>query len=476
MANKFFNNLLAAGGSATVTADTLTAAFGADIDFWLEPRLGGVKKAGGADAAVGDKIDTIIDRSVSGGNVTQTNDALRPLLVDSVYGGVRAAQFAAGAYLRSTTWNGFNGGAGQCWLVVYKPSSLSAGPIVTSEPFHECLRIYHYSGILRIGSFGNGWATTDNVETLGGQIILAVHDGSQTGNANRLKCYLNNTQRVLSSFSNPVGTTYDSPAAGVGIGGASDDGEFLRGDVFCVMHIKRAPTASERTLLWQYARQNLFAVPAAQSDWVGEGDSRWKGYTVALDPNFNKAINYKLATLLGGANVYDYNQAIVGALDNAKRWNTYNHGQEGDTLITAITSQQPALMLQRDEQKAKQILSLFAFTNDNAAGSTAADVYNALTAYAAICRAKGFKFLTITDPGAGGETAPQIANRLAYNALVRTNWATFADAFYDMAADANFDDPNDGINFDVSLVHYTEAGNTAAAQGFYNAALSAGIL
>jgi len=474
MANKFFFSLLGTG-SSIVTASDITAAFGSDIDFWIEPRLGGMLKAGGSAAAVGDKVATATDLSSGGGTLTQSDVSKQMTLIESSYTGTLAlVNDQTGGYMHSNTWNGWNNLGGQCWLAVYKPTTtLNPGKLISASST-QGFGIDRGDYIL-LGTSDPGRGYILATETFGGQIIVAVHDGSQTGNANRLQLHLNNQQITLGNFSTTIPATYTSAGPGISIGGESGDGEWLRGEVYCLIHIRRAPTADERTLLWQYARDNCFATPAAQSDWIGEGDSRWKGYTVALDPDFNKSINYKLAQILpNGGNAYDYNQTIIGMIDLTKKWNTYNYGQEGDRIITHIVPQQAALLKRRDQQKQRQILSLLAGVNDIADDTSAATLHAALVSYGQASQAAGFTFIAMTDPGYGGETGAQTTQRLAYNNLIRANWETYADAMYDLAADLT--DPNDGVNFDGSLVHFTEVGNAVAAQGLYDAADLAGVL
>lgn len=126
-------------------------------------------------------------------------------------------------------------------------------------------------------------------------------------------------------------------------------------------------------------------------------------------------------------------------------------------------------------------------TNDLYFGASAADAYAALVAYCQARQAAGWTVVvatllprgdfpgTSTLPG-GDPEAEHETRRQAVNALIRANWATFADALADVAADARIGDDGDedgATYYAGDGVHLSNAGYAAVAPLFEAAVLAA---
>jgi hypothetical protein len=98
-------------------------------------------------------------------------------------------------------------------------------------------------------------------------------------------------------------------------------------------------------------------------------------------------------------------------------------------------------------------------------GLTAAAVYDGLRTYCLGRRAAGFRVLVLTVlPSNRPETFE--ATRLAYDAMVRDSWDTFADGLVDVAADHRIGDTGDELDGQFYLadqLHLTNAGNAVMA-------------
>lgn len=108
-------------------------------------------------------------------------------------------------------------------------------------------------------------------------------------------------------------------------------------------------------------------------------------------------------------------------------------------------------------------------------GDTAA-AYSRFVSYCTARRAVGWKVVVITVPyrdhsvvnggvsPAGDNDATYNLKRDSINVRLRANWPTFADAIYDLAADANFSSYNTTY-FNADHVHYTDVGYAYIAAG-----------
>ena len=98
-------------------------------------------------------------------------------------------------------------------------------------------------------------------------------------------------------------------------------------------------------------------------------------------------------------------------------------------------------------------------------GRTASDVYDSLQTYCLARRAAGFRVLVLTIlPSERPDTFE--ATRLAYNAMLRDGWDTFADGLVDVAADNRIGDTGDEMDGQFYLedqLHLTNAGSAVMA-------------
>ena len=102
------------------------------------------------------------------------------------------------------------------------------------------------------------------------------------------------------------------------------------------------------------------------------------------------------------------------------------------------------------------VLQVFVGTNDIVLRSrTGAATYADLSAYCAARRSAGWKVVVSTVlPRSTGQSEID-----ALNTSIRANWATFADALVDAAADASLDDNTDTNFFNADAVHPNTAGH-----------------
>lgn len=101
-------------------------------------------------------------------------------------------------------------------------------------------------------------------------------------------------------------------------------------------------------------------------------------------------------------------------------------------------------------------------TNDLQADATAAQVITRMETYCTNRQAAGWQVVLLTILPRSQEATPGTfeAARQTVNSSIRANWATYADALYDVAANTTIGDAGDETNttYYVDLVHLTDYG------------------
>jgi len=139
-----------------------------------------------------------------------------------------------------------------------------------------------------------------------------------------------------------------------------------------------------------------------------------------------------------------------------------NYGISGQKISDMITNS-PAKLDGHCAYWNKNILVVWAGTNDLAASVPAATVYANIVAYCSARRSAGYKVVILTILPRGTFVGALETARLAVNTNITTNWATFADAVVDVASNEYLDDCTDTTYFNADKVHLIEAGNAVVA-------------
>ena len=137
-------------------------------------------------------------------------------------------------------------------------------------------------------------------------------------------------------------------------------------------------------------------------------------------------------------------------------------GQRIDTMLTnAPTVVDPLYM---STGVSKSIVICWGGSNDLAVfGRSDTDVYNDIASYCSGRQTTGFKVIVLTILPRTDCTAGEETYRQSVNTSIRANWATFADALVDVAADTRLDDFNDATYFYTDKIHLTDAGYAVVA-------------
>jgi hypothetical protein len=197
------------------------------------------------------------DQSVTGANLVQATGANQPKFVSGAVNGHGAVQpNDANDNLVDATKPDLSSVAGYTSFIVFKATDTSTSQLVFKVGPTNASDAMQFNGgnLYRfVGSANNGlYAFTD---TTSYHISEALFDGSQSGNANRLKSYLDGTAQTL-TFTGTIPATTPSGDAGSQEGHASVASLAF---VASLIVYNRALGSAERSLVGRYlaSRFNL---------------------------------------------------------------------------------------------------------------------------------------------------------------------------------------------------------------------------
>jgi len=143
-------------------------------------------------------------------------------------------------------------------------------------------------------------------------------------------------------------------------------------------------------------------------------------------------------------------------------------GQKIETMLAnAATVVDPLYMATGVE---KSVVVCWGGSNDIAVFSrTDTQTYNDIVSYCSGRQAAGFKVIILTIMPRTDCTGGEETYRQSVNTSIRANWAIFADALADVAADTRLDDFNDTTYYYSDKIHLIDAGYAAVAELINNA-------
>jgi lysophospholipase L1-like esterase len=162
----------------------------------------------------------------------------------------------------------------------------------------------------------------------------------------------------------------------------------------------------------------------------------------------------------------DYPSLVMALLGSNPYHLKTNDGLNGDTLANMAAAAPAGIDLLYDPHQYKNVVCIWGGTNDLFAGASAATVYGNIVDYGTGRRAVGFQVVVFTITPRNNFDAGMEANRLTINTNIRTNWATFADALVDVAADGRIGDAGDEDNltyYDADGTHLNDTGYAIVA-------------
>ncbi len=201
----------------------------------------------------------------------------------------------------------------------------------------------------------------------------------------------------------------------------------------------RVLTALEISRLHAYA---VLRMGLSFNNLVLEGDSLTAGAGLSLSQTWGEKI------------VISKGEAL---------WGTNLRASGGERLIQNIIPRFGTDILPyRDNRFARNLLTVWAGSNDINANVTASTLYPQLVAYCQRAQESGFEVLVFTTLPRSSSSSTQEAERVSYNALIRANYASFADGLVDVALDASLTDPTN-LTYYSDGTHLTNTGTTVVA-------------
>lgn len=402
--------------------------------LWLKSDVGLYKDAAKAQPVTTelDGVYTWADQSGNGNDCTQTTENNRPAYGPGLVSKPEAAFNyidGAGTLKRSMTIpNGVSVTENNCTIVqVMRPISkaLLAGYTVSACLGNALKLGYSPTGVCAVVNGGLAESTHAVYHQPG---MIAI-----TSAAGESKLWYNG---AAESFGAGVGSTRTGGKIGLDGDGTSYP---LYGTISETMIYNRPLTDAEMALLWTYvqSRYSVAATPTKQI--IFDGDSLTTGYA---------CLNHR--NLPGQA------WGILGS-----SWKFYNVAGAGQTLADMQSNAAAEIDPLYSAGLSKNIVVCWEGLLDVYYGADVATTLTRMETYCAARQAAGWQVVVLTCLPSNYISE---ADRTALNTGIRNNYAGWADALADIAADNRIGDAGDNTdatyynNSDASRTHLTAAG------------------
>lgn len=194
------------------------------------------------------------DKSGAARNAAPTGGAgNKPVVRTNIQNGLRILRFdgvAQNLQVSKATWTANI--TGFSIMVVARASTLTGTRTLTSTD-QNGLKIYHNGTNWGVSTSGGTGISTLTGDTTSFHTFGIIYDGTQTGNANRLKFRYDRVERAL-SFTGTVGATTNAGNSLMNFGWYNVVGEYFGGDIAEVQLYTRALTSAEITNTENYLK------------------------------------------------------------------------------------------------------------------------------------------------------------------------------------------------------------------------------
>ncbi len=411
------------------------------LAVWLKADAGTYQDAAKAvpAAADDDPVYTWADQSGNGKDLVQSTSGKRPLLKLDIQRSKPVLRFdSTDDYMVFSPTPGLPSGGYTVFAAVTGPTVASGGRwLIDAETGRLVfnLRTARVTNNTKAGYFDSGgWKD--------------IADGSP--HFQILRWVLSGTDGEMFRNRSSIGTgTYGARAMGgtVAVGANYEgSGGFIGTDLGELLIYQGALTTGEQLLVEKYLEQRWLNYSRV---YAHDGDSLTEGYGLPATDSYP----YQLWDLLGANAAY----------------RMVNDGVAYETLasmVAAAAAQIDPLLIPEYEKK---LCFIWGGTNDIAAGANDSTVYANLQTYCAARQAAGWKVIALTMLPRIDFDATEESYRVAFNASVVTNWASFADALVDVAGDTRLDDYSDTTYYDAGGVHLNATGYGVVADLAYAA-------
>jgi lysophospholipase L1-like esterase len=412
----FRQGALGGGGGASFLPSDLS-----NLQLWLRADQGATTD-GTTPAADNDLVQQWDDGSGNSRHATQPTSGLRPTYKTGIINGKPVLRFASKSMTTASLF-------GASFNTAYTSFGVDIGAnSLTVVASNNGTNLY-----LGVGGDGRIFNTNNlsdvQVQAAAGGIGLlpGVWTCRYNGLQKTIRCFT----ETKNGFGSEAATGNLGLSGGITIGQLSGGGFGFTGDLAQLGFYNRALSDQElfdleKWLIYQYLSPTYWsALPKANV--IFDGDSITSGLGVPA-----------------GQSYPDQTLALLGA-----DYTMQNFGISGQTMLDMGNDASAQIDVLYNPHHAKNIAVCFGGTNDIANfGASGTTAYNRTVSYCTGRRAAGFRVIVVTMWPRSAVTLPPTfeADRQTYNTAVRANWATFADAIADFAADPRMGDAGDELD------------------------------
>jgi hypothetical protein len=207
-----------------------------------------------------DPIGTLTDISSNAWQATQGTASKKPTYLTNIKNGQPVIRFdGVDDILTNTTCTSFNGLTGATLFYAYKFNNVGSAGLVSFSADAR-LSQQDFSGnhnTYADGSSGVPYPYGSYAGSSAWQLVEVVFDGSQTGNADRLKIWVDGVAKTL-SFTDTIPASFFSGSDGFELGGGLG-GNYNGHDLAVLCYYGRALTSGERDQVRSYIN-GLYAI------------------------------------------------------------------------------------------------------------------------------------------------------------------------------------------------------------------------
>ncbi len=389
------------------------------------------------------------DAGTLGFSPSQTPGATAPTsMADSGFKSRPAVQFTATQNLVGSSMPLTNSRSKFTLMVAFQIDEQGSGAVFSTT--QDQLGLINGGGggfIAYLNSASGDYGSFDIKSLAGGQLVTLVYDGTQSGNAGRLRVWRNLVEESL-VYTGTIPATTFAGGSSLYLGRQSAGGGFGHRQMLMRIWPDVAFTQQQRDAWQNWAASFLFT--KSTSGIVSDGDSISAGFPNNTGNPWPK----RAQTLMG--------------------WSGYrNSAVTGKTAAGMASGVGTGVLPFRDDWFRHQPCTIMGGINDLAADVAAATIESSLSSFVAAAKAARFPVFISTILPALTINGTQEARRVAVNAWIMAG-SSGADHVVDCAADPRLDDPADTTYYESDTVHLNSAGNDVMAELFVAAFQSAG--
>lgn len=436
-------------GFSSSTTDIFTPASIASLQLDVNPALGVYQDVARTipAAADGTIVLGVEDQSGKGNHGAQATSSAGPLLKLNIANGKPSLRFVSSDYLNFSGIASRTDTSGAIYAVVRLNSANQTGFLVGSSD--EATNLYLFAPAIKALNGNN----RINITQRNGPGINDIYGNTRIDTFTHICAWESNSSSwsmtvdgALEVLSSAGGTNTGAWLGGTPfrdnfwLGQLYFGGPFFPyvGDVLRLLYFSAPLSIADKEAVLAYLA-GQYGRGVVSHQVICDGDSITAGYSSNTSP-----WPAQLESLMGGD------------------WRHQNLGVVAQTIVSMASDATTQVNVMFNPNLSSNIVCAFGGTNDLFFGATVATLQTNYQNYCAARQSAGFEVVafTILPRSEGGVPGTFEADRQTFNTWLRANYATFADALADVAADTTIGDSGDELNttYYQDRVHPTNAG------------------